>query len=230
MTAFKQWLETITETSIARKAALGLGGLALVGGAIAGPAASNSPETPAETPAIQAQARAPAPTAKEVDYQYERQPNFYYCGPASTRIALTANGHALSQDEVAAKLGTTTNGTDSAHDVTRVLNDVTGEGSYETVSIPGEKATQQQKDKLRADIVDALRNGDAVVANIIGTATDVDGNEHSYPGGHYLTVVGYRDDGRTVKIADPYETRGDGTYWMSTDVLADWIASRGYSA
>lgn len=171
-----------------------------------------------------------APAAKQTSVQYERQPNFYYCGPASTKIALTAHGHDLTQDELAKMLGTTTNGTDSAEDITRVLNKVKGGDSYRTTAIPGQKATDKEKDQLRADVVDAVSNGDPVVANIIGTAIDTDGNAHSFPGGHYLTVVAYKDDGRTVKIADPFETRGDGTYWMSTNDLANWIASRGYSA
>lgn len=228
MTAFRRLIDTITQTSIGRKAALGVGGLALAGGAVAGPATVTQTESPTTSaPIVQAQAK---PSAKEVGFDYERQPNYFYCGPASARMALTAHGHELSQDEVAEKLGTTTNGTDSAEDVTKALNEVIGERAYDTVEIPGEAATEEQAEKLRTDIVDAIADGDPVVANIIGTATDVDGNAHSYPGGHYLTVVGYRDDGRTVKIADPYETRGDGTYWMSTSDLADWIASRGYSA
>jgi hypothetical protein len=143
---------------------------------------------------------------------------------------LSANGHLLSQDALAEKLGTTQNGTNSSHDITRVLNEVNGDGDYRTVEIPGQSASAEETERLRADVVDSIRNGDPVVANIIGTATDVDGNEHSLPTGHYLTVVGYRDDGKTVKIADPWETRGDGTYWMDIDTLADWIASRGYSA
>jgi hypothetical protein len=43
-------------------------------------------------------------------------------------------------------------------------------------------------------------------------------------------VVGYADDGQTVKIADPWRPVGDGTYSMSTTDLANWAASRGYSA
>jgi predicted ferric reductase len=46
--------------------------------------------------------------------------------------------------------------------------------------------------------------------------TDTAGVFHAYEGGHYFTLVGYRDDGRTVKIADPANPSGDGTYWVST--------------
>ncbi|HEX5598597.1 MAG TPA: C39 family peptidase [Micromonosporaceae bacterium] len=237
MTAFSRWLPATLQTSFARKAALGVAGLAFAGGAIAGPAmTATNAGSPAVTPppaavTVQSAPSAPAaPSAMDVGVDYERQPNYYYCGPASARIALSANGHVLSQDDLAKKLGTTENGTDSSHDITRVLNKVIGRDDYRTVEIPGETASGEQIERLRTDVIDSIRDGDPVVANIIGTATDTDGNQHSLPGGHYLTVVGYKDDGRTVKIADPFETRGDGTYWMSIDTLAHWIASRGYSA
>ncbi|HEX5543112.1 MAG TPA: C39 family peptidase [Micromonospora sp.] len=230
MTAFGRWLPAITQTSVVRKAALGVAGLAFVGGAVAGPTMEAASPAPPVTVAAASQTAKRVPSAKDTSFQYERQPNFYYCGPAATKIALTANGHNLTQDALAEMLGTTTAGTDSAEDITRVLNKVKGGDSYRTSEIPGQRATDKEKDQLRADLVDSISNGDPVVANIAGTATDTDGNLHSFPGGHYLTVVAYKDDGRTVKIADPFETRGDGTYWMSIDDLANWIASRGYSA
>jgi hypothetical protein len=33
-----------------------------------------------------------------------------------------------------------------------------------------------------------------------------------------------------VKIADPADPQGDGSYWVSTTTMANWIATRGYSA
>jgi hypothetical protein len=33
-----------------------------------------------------------------------------------------------------------------------------------------------------------------------------------------------------MKIADPADPQGDGTYWVTTANLADWMATRGYSA
>jgi hypothetical protein len=170
-----------------------------------------------------------APSAKELGIRYEAQPNFYYCGPASTRIALTADGHVLSQDDVAKKLGTTEEGTNSAEDTTRVLNSVTGGNAYKTTSIPDDPATPAQMDRLQADVKNAIDGNRAVVANIKGTATDTDGVSHSYEGGHYLAVVGYRDDGRAVKIADPANPN-DSSYWVSTIDMANWMATRGYSS
>jgi hypothetical protein len=85
-------------------------------------------------------------------------------------------------------------------------------------------------DQLQANVVRAVNNGRAVVMNIAGTAWDVDGVPHAYDGGHYLTVVGYKDDGRTVKIADPANVVGDGSYWMTTINVANWSATRGYAS
>jgi hypothetical protein len=60
--------------------------------------------------------------------------------------------------------------------------------------------------------------------------TDADGVQRHFPVGHYITVVAYDGDGGRVKIADPWQPVGDGTYWMSVDELTQWSATRGYSA
>ncbi|NES39888.1 phytochelatin synthase, partial [Micromonospora sp. PPF5-17] len=67
--------------------------------------------------------------------------------------------------------------------------------AYHSVEIKDSKADDKQTDRLRADIVRTIDNGRAVVANIAGTTTDTDGNTHSFEGGHYISVVGYRDNG-----------------------------------
>ncbi|MER5334937.1 C39 family peptidase, partial [Micromonospora sp. NPDC002717] len=79
------------------------------------------------------------------------------------------------------------------------------------------------------DVRKAVDDGRAVVANIAGTATDTDGGVHSFEGGHYISVVGYRDNGQTVKIADSANP-AQASYWITTEALADWIATRGYAA
>ncbi|MGI5214492.1 C39 family peptidase [Plantactinospora sp. CA-290183] len=137
-------------------------------------------------------------------------------------------GHTPSQDEVAKQLGTTEAGTNSAEDTTRVLNTAGGK-DYHTVAIPDPAAKPEQVDRLQTDLVHAIDTNRPVVANIKGTATDVDGGTHSYEGGHYLTVVGYDDHGHKVKIADPADPNNN-EYWMTSTTLANWIAERGYSA
>jgi len=229
MNLFKQWLSDIKQDPIIRKAALSVAGLAVVGGAIAGPATAAGVEpTPAQTVSTAVVQSAPAPPhAKTLDYQYQAQETFYYCGPAATRIALTALDRTPSQDEVAKHLGTTVNGTNSAEDVTRALKELGGK-DYRTVSIPGPQASDDETNRMKSDIVRAISDGRAVVVNIQGTAVDTDGDAHSYPGGHYLTVVGYDEDGGKVTIADPYDPKGQ--YVMTIDTVADWAATHGYSA
>ncbi|MGX7671849.1 C39 family peptidase [Plantactinospora sp. DSM 117369] len=236
------------ETSTVAVAELGIPAAGQAGAAVTTAPETTAPETtapatpaqPATTaPATKAAKAAPAstprkppapPESKLLDYQFQAQINGWYCGPAATRIALTVRDKQPSQDAVAADLGTTMSGTNSAEDTTRVLNKITGTDFYRTTAIPGGAATPAQMDRLQADVVHAVTSGYAVVVNIAGSATDLDGGWHSYPGGHYLTVVGYRDDGRTVKIADPAIPGEDSNYWMTTIDLANWAATRGYSS
>ncbi|MER6592877.1 C39 family peptidase [Micromonospora purpureochromogenes] len=215
--------------TIFRNGMLSVAGLVMTGGAIVGPAvaAQAAPAEKASASVVSEKGKGKGKGERRAGYEYQAQPNFFYCGPASTRMALSADGKAVSQDELAEKLGTTENGTDSAIDVTRVLNEYTG-GRYKTTEISDEVASKEQIERLRADVKAAVDAGDPVVANILGGAVDVDGVEHYYPG-HYLTVVEYKDDGNTVKIADPAAPDVQ-EYWMDVAELANWIAGRGYSS
>ncbi|MEU9508923.1 C39 family peptidase, partial [Micromonospora sp. NPDC048170] len=132
-------------------------------------------------------------------------------------------------DAMAKQMGTTEAGTNSINDITPILNKETGKDAYRSVEISAPKADDKQTDTLRTDIVKAVDEGHAVVANIAGTATDTDGNTHSFEGGHYISVVGYRDNGNTVTIADSANPN-QASYRMNVDNLADWIATRGYTS
>ncbi|MGC5331821.1 C39 family peptidase [Micromonospora sp. DT62] len=214
-------------TDILRKTALTAAGLAFTGGAIAGPV-TTAFAAPAEAkPTTVAQDRKGG--ERELGVRYEAQPNFYYCGPAAARNALSVQGKNIDVDDMAQRMGTTEAGTNSINDITPVLNKETGKDAYQSVEIAGAKADDKQTDKLRADIVTAIDEGHAIVANIAGTATDTDGTTHSFEGGHYISVVGYRDNGNTVTIADSANPN-QASYRMSVDNLADWIATRGYTA
>ncbi|NYT95684.1 C39 family peptidase, partial [Salinispora sp. H7-4] len=68
---------------------------------------------------------------------------------------------------------------------------------------------------LREDIIRTVDDGRAVVANIAGTATDTNGESHSFAGGHYIAVNGYRDAGDQVKIADSANPN-TAEYWITT--------------
>ncbi|MFI7606193.1 C39 family peptidase [Micromonospora sp. NPDC049366] len=193
-------------------------------------ASSASPAAPkAANPDLTRKPTPPKPPkSKVLDYDYQAQTTYYYCGPAATRNALSASGIERNQDDLAAQLGTTEMGTNSAQDTTRVLNAVVKGSPYRTRMFDGAPSPAQM-DQLQADVVKAITDGRGVVANIVGDAVDTDGGWHSFSGGHYIAVVGYRDEGRTVKIADSANPAVP-SYWISTIDLANWMATRGYSA
>lgn len=200
-------------------------------------APTTAPATTAASPAANASSNPdlslkPAPpkppATKMLDYDYEAQNTYYNCGPAATRNALSAAGIDRTQNELGAKLGTTEMGTNSAQDTTRVLNAEVKGSPYRTRMFAGAPSPAQM-DRLQADVVKAITDGRGVVANVVGDATDTNGGWRSYGGGHYVAVVGYKDNGRTVRIADSANA-ADPSYWMTTIDLANWIANRGYSA
>jgi Peptidase_C39 like family len=165
----------------------------------------------------------------EIDYQV--QETGYWCGPAATRIALSARMGAPSQGNLAAQLGTHEGGTDHISQVTNVLNANLGTGWYETKEMPNDPPTQAQKDLLWRDITLDINNNYPLVANIVAPP----GNQPpGYPPGqtiyHYFTVIGYDDVNRTVLIADPASFGGNQIYWLSFDHLASLIPPKGYSA
>ncbi|MGA4730255.1 C39 family peptidase [Micromonospora taraxaci] len=213
-------------TDLIRKTALTAAGLAFTGGAIAGPVTAAYAMSDAK-PTTQTQDRKSG--ERELGVRYEAQPNFYYCGPAATRNALSVQGKDINVDAMAKEMGTTEAGTNSINDITPVLNKETGKNdAYRSVEIRNPDADAKQTDQLRADIVKTVDDGRAVVANIAGTSTDTDGTTHSYEGGHYISVVGYRDNGNTVTIADSADPN-QASYQVSVEHLADWIATRGYA-
>ncbi|MBQ0895196.1 C39 family peptidase [Micromonospora sp. U56] len=90
--------------------------------------------------------------------------------------------------------------------------------------IPG-APTSAQIDQIQADIVNAVTDGRAVLANTVGTGVDTDGGWHSFPGGHYIAVVGYKDNRRSRadrRLGEPTTA----ACWMTTVDLANWMATR----
>ena len=183
----------------------------------------------AEAPAAPAQVRVSA--AKSLDVDYQVQDTGYWCGPAATRIALSARTDDLpDQGTLASELGTTENGTDHVSQVTGVLNARLGE-SYSTTEMPDDPPSQAQKDQLWSDIVADIDAGQAIVANIVAPP----GNQPpGYPPDqtiyHYFTIIGYDSEQQTVHIADPASFSGNQLYWLSFDQLSTLIPPKGYSA
>ncbi|MFI9624575.1 C39 family peptidase [Streptomyces sp. NPDC052042] len=166
-------------------------------------------------------------------YKFQTQSTYYYCGPAATRLALTQRNKTVSQKTLAKDLKVEQNGkqTDNIGLVTKTLNKRGKTSWYENKWIPGNTATSAQVKRLKADIRLDINKGYAIVANVYGTAYDTAGKKHAYNQGHYLTVVGYTNNGDKAVIEDiAIGSSKRHKYTMTTKKLATWIATRGYSA
>lgn len=167
---------------------------------------------------------------KVLEIEYQVQETGYWCGPAATRIALSARVTPPSQATLAAELGTHTGGTDHISQVTTVMNNRIDTGTYYTVEMPNDPPTQGQVDKLWADVTDDIDNGFAIVANIVAPP----GNQPpGYPPDqtiyHYFTVIGYNSDDSTVLIGDSASFNGYQIYWLTFHQLSTLIPPKGYS-
>ncbi|WP_051367209.1 C39 family peptidase [Hamadaea tsunoensis] len=162
-------------------------------------------------------------------YTFQAQSTSYWCGPAATRLALTARGYAPAQSTLANALPTDTNGTDSITQVMRVLNSYANVNNwYEHKVINSNSAAEQNL--LQYDITFDIDRGYVLVLNVRGGRTDTAGVYHNYPGGHYLTVVGYSSSGAYAVIEDVALGSGH-RYTMSLANVAWWVwSTTGYTA
>ncbi|MFK4089223.1 C39 family peptidase [Kribbella sp. NPDC020789] len=168
-------------------------------------------------------------TLRTLTIQFQYQQTSYWCGPAATRIALSARISPPSQQQLANELPTTTNGTDWIGQVTRVLNNHLGTGWYETKEMPNDPPTQAQRDLLWRDVQLDINNNYPIVANIVAPANNHPPGYPNYTIWHYFTVIGYDTSDSTVLIADPAGF-GPATYWLTFNQLATLIPPKGYSA
>lgn len=184
----------------------------------------------ADTPSDVASSSVHAEAEKVISYEHQWQETGYWCGPAATRVALTAVGQYPSQADLAAELPTDEQGTDHISQVTDVLN-AHGAGNYVTTEMPNDPPTAEQEQKLWDDVVRTIDAGRGLVANIVAPPSN---HPPGYPSDqtiyHYFTVIGYDDANRTVLIADPASFGGNQIYWLSFDQLATLIPPKGYAA
>ena len=193
------------------------------------------PEAPAEPPpqgdGSGGDLRAGAPAWKILNHDYQVQQTGYWCGPAATRVALSARRTPPSQQALANQLPTTTNGTDWIGQVTKVLNNHLGAGRYVTTELPNDPPTPAQRDRLWRDIVLGIESNHPLVVNIVAPP----GNQPpGYPGNrtiyHYFAVVGYNPQTYEAYIADSASFGGYKHYWLSLHKLASLVPPKGYSS
>ncbi len=171
-------------------------------------------------------ASASVPSSKVLSYTYIAQSYEWDCGPTAGQMVMSQWHISTSKQEMINLMQTDSNGTDSVANVIHAFNTKIGSAWYRTVYINGSTATAAQKATLKQDLLDDIATyGHAFEANVVGSQPDTSGRYHSYSGGHYVAIVGYESSGSIARVADP----AYGNYWMSTNVLADWIAERGYA-
>lgn len=169
---------------------------------------------------------------KVLNIRYEAQSTGYWCGPASTKIALSARMVPPSQQRLASDMGTTYDGTASSENIERGLNKYVGQGQYDA-RILGTWGVlpRWQKDRLWNDIVTSIDNNYPLVFNIV--ALNQNKPTHYPPNNqgwyHYVAGIGYNPDTREVYIADPGRFRGVEKFWIGIDQLASLVAPKGYT-
>lgn len=165
---------------------------------------------------------------KVLPHDYQAQSTGYWCGPASTRIALSTRYAPPTQQALANELGTTTNGTDWIGQVTGVLNRHLG-ARYATVEMPNDPPSAGQREQLWRDVVLSIDAGHGMVANIVAPANNHPPGYPNYTIYHYISLIGYNPDTRQVYVGDPANFSGNNHYWLTLDQLSTLIPPKGYS-
>lgn len=176
-----------------------------------------------------------ASTYVTATYTFDDQDDPNWCGPGSTKLALSAAGVFVGQATLASStyLNTANLGqTPHINNIRDVLNAIGTGYTYATRSFNYPYAASE-KETLRSRIINTIGTRQrVVVANVLGSGMDLNGAWHTYSGGHYLTIVGYKvsDNAETVVIDDVAISNG-GThlYYMDLDELTTWIANKGYA-
>lgn len=178
---------------------------------------------------------ADAPAKVQLNFTWKGQETGYWCGPGSTRIALTtvlAADKVPTQTQLATALGTTKDGTVRANVIpvlNSYINPATPYADYPVDTVP----TDDQRALLKATIIARLAAGEPVIANVLSGW-----RPPGYPTGtigHFVAVVGYDTTNDTVMIADPAGLGAPSprwvnvpsSYWISLQNFGTWVGGRG---
>ena len=187
-------------------------------------------------------AQPPPPTKKVLNFVWQGEEFYYYCGPSAARMALsTRMANLPSQQELGNYMGTTSNGTDYIGLVRGALDHYLGT-TFDEADLTTDPPTAAQQDALKQHLVASIDAGYGLVANVVSGW-----RPPGYPSGtiyHYIALVGYDAGGDKVLVADPAATGcGDGacgspssgfynvpkSYWIATSDLGVWITPKGYT-
>lgn len=133
---------------------------------------------------------------------FQTQINDYYCGPASAAMVVNALGYNKTQYQMAALLGTTTNGTNAGAGVANALNTVVRGSRYKFV---WEWHDYRNINRMKGHIVEALSYGNPVMVNTVESPGDVYLRGHNIGKAlyHYGVIGDYFDYGNSVTYTDP---------------------------
>jgi hypothetical protein len=166
-----------------------------------------------------------------LDTTWQAQPNGYWCGPASIKIALEAFGLKTTQNAMAKEAQTDREGT-WLHQVARVLDyNAPTSVRYSVTTIRGQDSTREDRIRIREDLKRSIRAGVPAVVNIAATPGEQPPLQRQKTGGkftlrHHMPVVGYNENNNTVLVQDPWTK----PFWISVYQLADMAGTRGYAS
>lgn len=176
--------------------------------------------------------RASAADERVLPTTYREQPTFYYCGPTAVSIALSAKVTPPGLDTLAAELGTSAAGTNFGA-ISPVLTARLPGATYRDQWMEGSSATQADADLLWSRARANVDTGYATVCNwwvVAGEYPDWGGNTSDIF--HFVTIDGYRTEGRMLRIADPAGATLSPSlpshHWLGVEQVATYCAGRGY--
>lgn len=168
-----------------------------------------------------------------IPLKWEPQENYYYCGPAAIRMALTAPRLAVSripnQKEIAREARTTERDGTSRYGVRDALNHYQRTNPYTEMSFGDGVNTPDERRRLWEHMVADVRKGYPVLVNIVVRAGGPrpPGYEKSTKVDHWVVVYGLASAGQRVYIADPASGRSGfnphPTYTMTLTELSKLI-------
>lgn len=162
--------------------------------------------TPLERPLLEIDSETNTLRAKPqqviLNIPFQTQINDYYCGPASASMIVRSLGYNKSQQQMAALLGTTTNGTNAGNGVANALNAVVAGSRYR---FNWEWHTYTQINKMKNHITEALSWGNPVMVNTMESPGDVYLQGHNIGTAlcHFGVIGDYFDNGNSVTYVDP---------------------------
>lgn len=165
----------------------------------------------------------------------ESQETYYNCGPATVQN-ITSSRKVISEADLAREMGTSTRGTDYIGYLANSLRRHLGV-DYPVVNIPGNDATEAQREAFWGHLKRSIDGGFGVAMNWIAPPTNyprgVNGSRSpSYGGGtvyHYVAAMGYEERGneRFVFVVD--SGFNPKSYWVTLRQCASLIAGKGYA-